>query len=65
MRAILLYLLPITLLLLSLSAIGSRRSAADEQKSADGEYSDARIFLKILAVGGAVAVGIFAALEFN
>ena len=53
MRALLLYLLPIILLLLSLFAIGSRRSAADDQKPADGEYSDARVFLKILAVGGA------------
>ena len=65
MRALLLYLLPIILLLLSLFAIGSRRSAEDDQKPADGEYSDARVFLKILAVGGAIAVGIFAALEFN
>jgi len=65
MRALLLYLLPIILLLLALFAIGSRRSATDDQKPADGEYSDARVFLKILAVGGAIAVGIFAALEFN
>ena len=65
MRALLLYLLPIILLLLSLFAIGSRRSAADDQEPADGEYSDARVVLKILAVGGAIAVGIFAALEFN
>ena len=41
MRALLLYLLPIILLLLSLFAIGSRRSAADDQKPSDSEYSDA------------------------
>jgi hypothetical protein len=65
MRALLLYLLPIILLLLSLFAIGSRRSAADDQEPPDGEYSDARVFLRIFAVGGAIAVGIFAALEFS
>ena len=65
MRALLLYLLPIILLLLALFAIGSRRSAADEQKSAASEFSDARVFLRIFAVGGAIAVGIFAALEFS
>jgi len=65
MRAFLLYLLPILLLLLALFAIGSRRSSGDEQATTTGESSDAAVFLKIFALGGAIAVGIFMALEFT
>ena len=65
MRAFLLYLLPILLLLLALFAIGSRRSSGDEQATATGESSDAAVFLKIFALGGAIAGGIFMALEFT
>ena len=65
MRALLLYLLPIVLLLLALFAIGSRRNSGDEQTTAPGEPNDAAIFLKLFALGGVIAVGIFLALEFN
>ena len=65
MRALLLYLLPIVLLLLALFAIGSRRNSGDEQTAAPGESNDAAIFLKLFALGGVIAVGIFLALEFN
>ena len=65
MRALLLYLLPILLLLLTLFAIGSRRNSGDEQPTAPGESNDAGVFLIIFALGGVIAVGIFVALEFN
>ncbi len=65
MRTLLLYLLPIILLLLALFAIGSRRNSSDEQPTGSAESSDAGVFLKIFALGGVIAVGIFVALEFN
>ena len=65
MRAVLLYVLPILLLLIALFAIGSRRNSGDEQPTVSSESNDAGVFLKIFALGGVIAVGIFVALEFN
>jgi hypothetical protein len=65
MRAFLLYLLPVILLLFALFGIGSRRNSKNEENSPAAEFSDAQVFLKILALGGAIAVGLFAAIELS
>jgi hypothetical protein len=65
MRAFLLYLLPVILLLFALFGIGSRRNSKNEKNSPAAEFSDAQVFLKILALGGAIAVGLFAAIELS
>ena len=65
MRAFLLYLLPIVLLLFALFGIGTRRQAKNEENSPADEFSDAQVFLKILALGGAIAIGLFAVIELS
>ena len=65
MRAFLLYLLPIVLLLFALFGIGTRRQAKNEENSPAAEFSYAQVFLKILALGGAIAIGLFAVIELS
>ena len=63
MRVLLLYLLPLLLLVASLFVIGQRRQG--ESQPQDEETSNASVFLKILAIGGCVAVALLLAIELN
>ena len=64
MRVLLLYLLPLLLMLFTaLYVIGQRRHG--ESQPEDEESSNASVFLKILALGGCVAVALLLAIELN
>jgi hypothetical protein len=63
MRFLLLYLLPIVILLAALYALGSRRDG-DRAQEQDAESSNASVFLKILGVGGCVAIALLFVIEF-
>lgn len=63
MRVLLLYLLPLLMLFTALYVLGKRHHG--ESQPEDEESSNASVFLKILALGGCVAVALLLAIEFN
>ena len=63
MRVLLLYLLPLLMLFTALYVLGKRHNG--ESQPEDEESSNASVFLKILALGGCVAVALLLAIEFN
>ena len=63
MRVLLLYLLPLLMLVTALYVLGKRHHG--ESQAEDEESSNASVFLKILALGGCVAVALLLAIEFN
>lgn len=63
MRILFLYLLPFLVLFIAMYLF-SRRAPEGEQQP-DEETSNATMFLKILAIGGCVAVGLLLVIELN
>ena len=63
MRVLFLYLLPLLVLLIAMYLFGQR--APEGEQRLDEETSNASTFLKILAIGGCVAIALLLVIEFS